>query len=427
MKTERDWRSSLAIYGRPRLFIILLLGFMSGLPLLITGSTLTYWLSKEGIDRTVIGLFAIVGLPYSYKFLWSPFLDQVPLPLLGAWLGQRRSWLLVLQSLLAIATYALGRSHPEAQLVVAGWLAVSVAFLSASQDIVIDAYRIELLEDEEQGAGASNTQTGYRIGVLVAGAGAQTLSDHWHFGFIYAALAGIMACCALAVLFLPRAATRAGRKGTGDWFRHAVVAPFLDFTRHPAWLGILIFAILYKLGDAVAGGMASPFYHEMGFTGTQIGAITKIYGLLATIAGTMIGGALVARLGFFPALLWGGIAQSITNAFFAIVALHPQDTSWLALAITMENAGAGMGSAALVAYLSSLCSREFTATQYALLSSCAVLGRTFFAGGSGWLASQLGWINFFLAAIVLAVPGMVMLFYLWWRQARPGTVSEGVP
>ncbi len=420
-----SWRAALLVYRDRRLLFILLMGFASGLPLLLTLSTLSYWLASVGVDKTAIGLFALVGLPYGVKFLWAPVLDHLRVPWLSARLGRRRAWALVIQAALVVAILALGWTDPS----VAPWTTAAAAFVvaifSASQDIVIDAYRIEILAAHEQGAGAAATQTGYRVGLLLAGAGAIALSDFVGWPVVFAALAGLVACTMVVVLLAPRPGVesefeRAGKltaePGAGpsraDWFETAVVAPLADILRRPGWLAILAFVLLYKFGDAIGGVMANPFYVEIGFTGIEIAGVTKVFGMIATLLGVFAGGLLVARYGVFRALLVGGILQAASNLLFAAQAAIGPDVSFLAVTIGADNFTGGLGSAAFVAYLSGLCNVAFTGTQYALLTSFMAAGRTVLSSGGGWLADQMDWIMFFVLTTGLAVPGLLLLLIL---------------
>lgn len=411
---RRDWRAALALYGDRRLVVILLMGFASGLPLPLTLATLSFWLARVGVDKTAIGLFALVGLPYGLKFVWAPVLDHVRAPLLGRLFGRRRGWALLTQAALIPAILALGASDPLSAPWVTAAAALAVAFFSASQDIVIDAYRIEILEDFEQGAGAAATQTGYRIGALVAAAGAIALSDFIGWFAVFAILAAFVLVGTAAVLLAPEPARESGRRAPSrtDWLRTAVLAPFADFLRRPGWVAILAFVLLYKFGDAIGGVMANPFYVELGFTGVEIASITKVFGLLATFAGIVAGGVLVARYGLFPALAIGGVLQAATNLLYAVQAKVGYDIALLAGTIGADNFTGGLGSAAFVAYLSSLCNRSFTGTQFALLTSFMAVGRTVLSAGGGWLADRMDWVSFFALTAVLAVPGLLLLFWL---------------
>ena len=406
----KHWRDAIAVYSDRRLLVILLMGFSSGLPLLLTLSTLSFWLSKLGVNRTSIGLFASVGLPYSLKFLWAPFLDQIRPP----FLGRRRGWALVIQLCLAASIVALGYTDPAHD---PWWTAVAamvVAVFSASQDIVIDAYRIEILPEEEQGAGAAATQIGYRFGLLAAGAGALALSDFvaWHWVFIMlAALVGVgMVAFLIAVEPNVPAATR--HKDFATWIADSVIAPLADFIGRRGWVVILLFVLCYKVGEAISGTMATPFYVELKFTGVEIAAVSKVFGIIATLAGTLFGGLVVARFGIMRALLLGGLLQALGILLFAVLAMKGHDMAWLTIAIGGDNFVSGLGSAAFVAYLSALCNVAFTATQYALLTSFMAVGRTLLSSGSGWLATELGWTNFFIVSTGLAIPGLILLVWL---------------
>ncbi len=420
------WGEAIAVYLRPRQLIILVMGFASGLPLLLTLSTLSYWLSTVGVDKTTIGLFAAAGLPYTFKFAWSPIIDQLPLPILGRLMGQRRSWLFLIQLLLAAAIFALGLTDPAVNATQTAIAVLAIAFLSASQDIVIDAYRIELLALEEQGAGAGTTQVGYRIALLVAGAGALALSDFMSWGTIFAILAAAILLCAVFTLFIPEpaghrppAADAGGGTRYGDWLNAAVARPFLEFMQRRGWVVVLLFVLFYKFGDAFGGTMANPFYKELSFTGVEIAAITKVYGIIATVVGGILGGLIVARIGILKTLMIGGVLQAATNLLLSLLAMKGHDIVWLGVAITADNLAGGIASSALVAYLSALCNRAFTATQYALLTSFMAQGRTLMSTPSGWLIDRMGndWALFWASTALMAIPGLILL--LWISRLYP--------
>jgi len=413
----KTWRRALSVYRDRRFVYILLMGFSSGLPLLLTLSTLSYWLATVGIDKTAIGLFALVGLPYSFKFLWAPVIDHVALPLVTRRFGRRRGWALTIQAVLIGCILLMGATDPATDPWTTALAAFAIAFFSASQDIVVDAYRIEILAEHEQGAGAAATQTGYRIGLLVAGAGAVALSDFVGWPGVFAALAVCVLVGVAAVLLAPepQVPERVWHSAGGtpaEWLDNAVIAPFRDFLTRRGWLVILAFVLLYKFGDAIGGVMANPFYVELGFTGVEIASVTKVFGMVATLAGIFAGGVLVARYGIFAALLVGGILQASTNLLFALQAAVGNDISMLALTIGADNFTGGLGSAAFVAYLSSLCNAAFTGTQYALLTSLMAAGRTLLASGGGWLADQTDWVMFFVLTTGLATPGLLLLVWL---------------
>jgi PAT family beta-lactamase induction signal transducer AmpG len=410
---KKDWGSALAAYLTPRMLIILAMGFASGLPLLLTLSTLSYWLSKVGVDKTTIGLFALVGTPYTFKFLWSPIIDQVPLPVLTALLGRRRSWMLLTQVLLAVAIFAMGHTDPAQAPLHTAAMAIIIAFLSASQDVVVDAYRIEILPQQEQGQGAAATQTGYRFALLLAGAGALAMSDYFSWPLVFTVLAAAMAASIVVTLLAPEPDSPGPRPGRdyAQWIKEAVIDPFADFMSRRGWVIILLFVLFYKFGDALGGTMANPFYVEMGFTGSEVAAVSKLWGVWMTVLGALIGGLAVARWGVFRALLIGGVLQAVTNLAFAYVFIRGHDLSALAVAITADNLAGGAAGAALVAYLSGLCNIAFTATQYALLTSFMAQGRTWLSSGSGWLADNTDWVTFWVATMFLALPGLLLL---WW-------------
>jgi PAT family beta-lactamase induction signal transducer AmpG len=416
---KKDWGSVLAAYLTPRMLTILAMGFASGLPLLLTLSTLSYWLSKVGVDKTTIGLFALVGTPYTFKFLWSPIIDQVPLPVLTGLLGRRRSWLLVIQVLLAVAIFLMGQTDPATRPLNTAIMAVIIAFLSASQDIVIDAYRIEILPEEEQGQGAAATQTGYRLALLLAGAGALAMSDYFSWPLVFTILAAAMAASTVVTFLAPEPASPVRKLGRhyAQWVKEAVIEPFADFMSRRGWVVILLFVLLYKFGDALGGTMANPFYVEMGFTGSEVAAVSKLWGVWMTVVGALVGGLAVARWGVFRALLIGGVLQAVTNVAFAYVAIRGHDLPALAVAITADNLAGGAAGAAFVAYLSGLCNVAFTATQYALLSSFMAQGRTWLSSGSGWLADHTDWVTFWVSTMVLAVPGLLLL--IWLMRLHP--------
>jgi PAT family beta-lactamase induction signal transducer AmpG len=419
------WFDSLRIYREPRMLAVLFMGFSSGLPLPLTFGTLSFWLAETGISRTSIGLCALIGISYSFKFLWSPFIDRLPLPWITRGLGRRRGWALALQTLLAIAILALGFTDPRSDPGLVALCAVIVAFLSASQDIVIDAYRIELLKPEEQGAGAAATQWGYRFGMIASSAGALFIAEFGGWSVAFAVMAALMGVGMLTVWLTPEPvhSVAALAPMPGDtaaqrivaWIERAVIAPFADFMTRPGWVAILVFVVLYKFGDALAGVMANPFYVAMGFTKLEVASISKVFGVAATLAGLAAGGIIVYRVGLYQALLACGVLQAISNLMYALQSVVGHDVAMLTVTIGIENFTGGMGSAAFVAYLSSLCNVAFTATQYALLSSLATVGRTTLSASGGWLSDQLDWVTFFVLTTAAAIPGILMVLWLMRR------------
>ena len=435
-----SWLESLRVYREPRMLAVLFMGFSSGLPLPLTFGTLSFWLAETGISRTSIGLFALIGISYSFKFVWSPFIDRLPLPWITRAFGRRRGWALTLQALLAVAILALGFSDPRTEPGLVALCAVIVAFLSASQDIVIDAYRIELLKPDEQGAGAAATQWGYRFGMIASSAGALFIAEFGGWSVAFAVMAALMGGGMLTVGLTPEPADTTGALAPmpGDtasarviaWIERAVIAPFADFMTRPGWVAILVFVVLYKFGDALAGVMANPFYVAMGFTKLEVASISKVFGVAATLAGLAVGGAMVYRLGMYQALLACGVLQAVSNLMYALQSVVGHDVAMLTVTIGIENFTGGMGSAAFVAYLSSLCNVAFTATQYALLSSLATVGRTTLSASGGWLSEQLDWVAFFSVTTLAAVPGILMVLWLMRKfplrmpVARPALVDD---
>jgi len=433
----KSWRAALEVYRDRRMLAILCMGFSSGLPLPLVFATLSFWLREVGVSRTAIGLFVLAGLSYSFKFVWSPFIDRLPIPLLTRRMGRRRSWAIVIQLPLMAAIFALGSTEPKTQLAVTALLAVIVAFLSASQDIVIDAYRIELLKPDEQGAGAAATQWGYRFGMLAGGTGAYDAAElgGWHFA--YSIMAALMLIGIVTILLTrepqvptaalapPRPAGR--RQRIAAWARVAIIEPFADFMQRSSWGGILCLIVLYKLGEALAGTMSTPLYQELGFTKDEVGNIGKVVGLVATLAGVAAGGTLVARLGLFRALLFAGVLQMSANLLYIALLLAGHSNVMLGASIFGENFTGGMASAAFVAYLSSLCNIAFTATQYALFSSLAAVPARFLSAPSGWLVDRFDWIPFFLFATLACLPSLFLLVWLRRRAGIDAPPADAVP
>ncbi len=412
------WRSALAVYREPRLVAVLLMGFASGLPLALTFGTLSFWLAEVGVSRTSIGLFALVGVSYSVKFLWSPVIDRLAIPVMTRRLGRRRGWALLIQPALALAILGLGLTDPKSAPGMTALMAVVVAFLSASQDIVIDAYRIELLRPEEQGAGAAATQWGYRFGMLASSAGALYAASFGGWSLAYAAMAALMAVGMVTVWLTPEPggvrppeALPGGRAlaKAAAWLRGAVLAPFADMLGRRGAATILGFVILYKFGDALAGTMSNPLYVALGFTKIEVANIGKVYGFVASLAGLALGGVVVYRIGVLRALLVCGALQMLSNLMYVAQAWAGHDLPTLALTIGVENLTGAMASAAFVAYLSGLCNLAFTATQYALLTSLAAVGRTTLSASGGALADWLGWTPFFVVATLACLPGLALL------------------
>jgi PAT family beta-lactamase induction signal transducer AmpG len=385
------------------------------LPLALTASTLGAWLTDAGVDKRAIGLFAAVATPYTLKFLWAPLIDGLRVPVLSRMLGRRRGWLLATQLALVAAILALGMADPAVNPWLTAAMALLVAICSASQDIVIDAYRVEILTPEQYGAGAAMNVFGYRLGMIASSAVPLYFYGTLGWHTVYMVMAALMGVGMLATLLgrePPARDEETQKVPLALWLRLHVIDPFADFMQRPHWLGILLFILLYKLADAFMGVMTNPFLLNIGFTGPQIATILKIYGVAATIIGGFIGGAMVYRIGMVRSLWVCGIAHGLTNLMFVAQAHIGPDTHFLTLAITLENISGGMGVAAFVAFMSSLCNTRFTGTQYALLSSFAAFGRTWLSTPAGWVADQLGWAGFFTFAALLAIPGLAVLLWL---------------
>jgi len=409
--------SAIKVYLSPRMIAVMMLGVASGLPLALTTSTLSTWMMKSGVNKATIGALALVGLSYSFKFLWAPLVDQMRLPFLGAIFGRRRSWTLFSQVMLALSIFMMGKCDPHESVSLLSILAVCVAFWSATSDIVIDAFRIELLERSSYAAGSAVFVSGYRIGMVISGAGALFLASAFTWEVAYTVMSLCVGIGIVTVLFCPEPSSESLRLKTKRPFLehldHMVVQPLADFIKtKPQWLLILAFIILYKLGDAFLGNMLHPFYVEMGFSLEEIASVTKVFGLVATLLGGFVGGALVFRMGMMRSLLVCGILQILSNLVFIVFTYSGHSVPMLMAAISAENFTTGMGSVAFVAYLSSLCSINFTASQYAILSALATTGRTFFASSAGMLAEHASWSVFFLASGIIALPGIFALLWL---------------
>ncbi|MGA2560478.1 MAG: AmpG family muropeptide MFS transporter [Terracidiphilus sp.] len=421
VRSRIDWRHAIATYTRPRVLQTLALGFASGLPLLLTYSTLSAWLATNGVRRAAIGTFALVGTPYAFKFLWAPFMDRVPPPLP---LGRRRGWGITVQILLIGAILALGMSDPKHNLPRMAVLAVLVAFLSASQDIVIDAWRVESLTPDQQAPGAAMIQSGYRIAMLVSGAGGLLIANYAGWFAAYATMAAFVGVGMLVFLLCPepKVAVKDVRAAGSGWqavqqaFVTAVIGPFRDFMRRPLWPLILVCIFGYKLGEAMAGVMSTPLYISLGFSLPEIAFASKVFGFFSIVAGALLGGVVTTKFGIRRSLIVCGVLQSIGNLFFVLQAVGGHRIGYLALCVTAENLTGAMAGTALVTYLSSLCSPAYTATQYALLAALASLGRTVVASSGGILSERIGWVRFFLVTSVAALPAVLLLIWIGPRD-----------
>ncbi|MGE3746506.1 MAG: MFS transporter [Sphingomonadaceae bacterium] len=422
---EREgWLASISVYFRPMPLVAFLLGISSGFPLTLLLATMTYWLSKVGIEKSTIGFAIGLTTPYTLKFLWAPLVDRIEIPILTRLFGQRRAWLFTIQTLLFGALWGLGNSQPELGLGTFAFWAICVAFLSATQDIVIDAYRIEILPDAELPHGTAMNQFGYRTGNLWAGIGTiwlysptDGLNLGWGLAYGITGLAVLPA--AIGALFagpgLHRAASRAAGMRAGQWLRETVIDPFAEFLQRKGAVLILLFVLIYKLGDAMGQGMLNPMIVDLGFTDAEYIAVNKLIGFWALIVGTAIGAPFIARLGMGRALVVSGVLMMVSNLGFAAVALAGHSPTMLGIAVGIENFTSGIGLTVFVTYLSGLSNLAYTATQFALLSSVAAVGRTWLAAPSGILAEELGWFGFYVLTMIVALPGLVVLWILWRR------------
>jgi MFS transporter, PAT family, beta-lactamase induction signal transducer AmpG len=440
-----SWLDSLKVYAHPRVIGMLFLGFSAGLPLILVLGTLSYWLREAGIDRSTIGYFSWIGLAYGFKWVWSPLVDRLPLPGLTRLLGRRRSWLLLSQLAIASALFGMANTDPAQALERMVWCALAVAFASATQDIALDAYRIEAVEQRLQGAMAATYQGGYRIAMIAASAGVlwlaasvdatDTAYEHAPWRFAYLIMAASMGVGILTTLLIrepdaPVSADTMQREArTREWLAHeglhgpllaaaawvhgAVVSPFVDFIRRYRWHAVLLLALIgtYRISDVVMGIMANAFYVDMGYTKDEVANVAKGYGVGMTIVGAVIGGVLTARIGVMKTLFLGAALSSATNLLFVWLAGRGHDVNGLIFAISADNLSAGIASSAFVAYLSGLTNVAYSATQYALFSSLMLLLPKFIAGFSGVYVDAHGYEAFFTATALLGVPvlGLVLL------------------
>ncbi len=402
----------LEIFRSRRVAVVCLLGFSSGLPLALTSGTLQAWMTVSGVDLATIGIFTLVGIPYTWKFLWAPFMDRYVPP----FLGRRRGWIAAMQMLLGLGIAVMGALDPATMPWALAALALMVAFVSASQDVVFDAYRADVLRPAERGIGAAVSVLGYRLAMLVSGALALILSDQIGWQNTYWIMAVLMIAAIGATLFGPEPEVEVKPPKT---LTEAVVEPLREFfSRHGAW-GLLLLIVLYKLGDAFAGSLTTAFLiRGVEFTPTEVGAINKGMGLAATLVGVMFGGVLMAKLGLYRSLLAFGILQALSNLTFMWLASIGKDYGVMVLAVGFENLAGGMGTAAFVALLMAICDKRFTASQFALLSALAAVGRVYVGPASGYMVEAIGWTTFFGFTFLVAIPGLLLLF------AMRGTVEK---
>ena len=430
--------NALKIYLQPASLRMLALGFSAGLPLLLVLGTLSFWLREAGISRATIGHLSWVGLAYGFKWVWAPLVDRISLPLLGR-LGRRRSWLLLAQMGVMIGLVGMAMSDPKVSLNAIVWCALLVAFSSATQDIALDAFRIESADISLQAALAASYQTGYRLAMIWAGAGVLWIAaraevanaanyDHAAWGMAYSVMALSMLVGVLTVLFSKEPATSqviTRAKNLREWLQIALINPFAEFISRYRWQAFLILALIatYRISDIVMGIMANPFYVDMGYTKDEVAAVTKIYGVAMTLLGAFIGGALAPKVGVMRLMMAGAILSSLTNLLFVWLGSRGHDVNALIAVISADNLASGIASAAFIAYLSSLTNINYTATQYALFSSLMLLLPKFLAGFSGEVVDAQGYANFFTGTALLGLPVLVLV---WWA-ARMQSLSASLP
>ena len=428
-----SWVDAWRIYTRPTVLGMVFFGFSAGLPYLLVFSTLTAWLTEEGVSRSAIGLFAWVGMTYSVKVIWAPIVDRAAIPFFGRVLGQRRSWILFGQMLVVFGLIAIS-IFGVSNLPLLALFSVIVAFGSSTQDIAIDAYRIEAIEEEYQGAMSASYILGYRIALLIAGAGAFYVASFTAWSNVYLVMAVLMGVGFGAVMLAKEPLfSRQGLIRETDsafntqkfTFLNAVVNPFKDFFVRNGSFALLIILLIgvYRLSDIVMGIMANPFYLDMGYSKIEIANITKLFGFFMTIFGAFVGGLLVIKWGVGRCLLIGAVAVATTNLFFAQLALLANpDLNWLAVTVSLDNLSGGFATTAFIAYLSGLTNKAYTATQYALFSSLMTLPGKFMSGFSGFVVDSYGYFTFFLSAAALGLPAILLIWFYFKNQKN--TSSE---
>ena len=424
IKPKRSWSQAFKVYAQPTSLRMLALGFSAGLPLLLVLGTLSFWLREADIDRTTIGFLSWVGLAYAFKWVWSPLVDRLPLPALTRMLGRRRSWLLFSQLLIVAGLLGMSFMDPKQSLQPLVWCALLVAFGSATQDIALDAYRIESAKVDDQAALAATYQTGYRLAMIWAGAGvlwvaAQVQGDvqgymvqAWHVA--YTAMAASMLVGMVTVLFSPEPETRpiAPARNAAEWIKGALIAPFADFIGRYRWQALLLLALigLYRVSDVVMGIMANPFYVDMGYTKEEVAAVTKVFGVIMTLLGGFVGGTMAVRWGVMRVLMLGAVLSAGTNMLFAWLATRGHDVSALVWVVSADNLAGGIASAAFIAYLSGLTNVQYSATQYALFSSMMLLAPKWLAGFSGVFVDAYGYEAFFHTTALMGFPVLLLIF-----------------
>jgi len=440
VSTIKSWRESYSVFAKPRVIGMIFLGFAAGLPFLLVFSTLSAWLRDEGVTRTTIGFFSWVGITYSIKVLWAPVVDRLPIPWLTKKLGKRRSWMLCAQIVIAAGLLGMATTDPKIELLTIAMYALIVAFGSATQDITIDAYRIEAMDDRYQGAMAATYVFGYKLALLVAGAGVLYMAQDLSWQYAYTVMALLMAVGMITTLIISEpihqistiaenvehkleSTLGLGKDGnlaktTGRWFVDAVVSPFVEFFERNGRMALVILLLIatYKLSEITMGVMANPFYIDLGFTLKEIGNVAKIFGFVMSLIGAAMGGVFVVRYGIKKPLMVGAILIILTNLLFVWLAVTEKSIISLAIVISADNLSGGLATSAFIAYLSSLTNRAYTATQYALFSSLMTLPAKFIGGFSGIVVDAAGYAYFFLYAGLLGIPALLLIIYILYHD-----------
>ncbi len=426
-----SWLASWRVYLQPASLRMLLLGFAAGLPLLLVLGTLSFRLREAGIDRSTIGYLSWVGLAYGFKWVWAPLVDRMPIPFLTHRLGRRRSWLLLAQTLVVLGLMGMALSDPSQTLGPVVWCALLVAVGSATQDIALDAFRIESADPTQQAALAASYQTGYRLAMIWAGAGvlwvAAWVQGENATGYLHAAwqtaylvMAVSMSVGMITVLMSrePSPAELPPARNAKEWLKGALIEPFADFIKRYKWQAALILSLIavYRISDVVMGIMANPFYVDMGYTKAEVATVTKVYGVLMTLLGAFVGGVMALRWGVMRILMLGALLSALSNVLFAWLAGHGHDVRALIAVVSADNLASGIASAAFIAYLSSLTNIKYSATQYALLSSMMLLLPKFIAGFSGEFVNAHGYADFFNATALLGMPVLILVALAWRFQ-----------
>jgi PAT family beta-lactamase induction signal transducer AmpG len=420
--TDQVPGSTLAIYAQPRVLAMLVLGFASGLPFPLVFTTLTAWLTTTGVSKSEIGMFAWAGIAYSVKFAWAPLVDRLPVPGLTAWLGRRRSWMLLSQCGVIAVLLLMSMTDPAARLAQVALLTVVLAVCSATQDIAVDAWRIEAVTARLQGAMAAAYQVGYRSAVLVAGAGALYIADLGSWSLAYQVMAALMLPGVLTALLVaePDVVVQAGAGSLADWFATAVVGPFTEFFQRVGGFGfvLLLFIGSYRISDMVLGVMANPFYIDTGFSLSEIATVTKVFGFVVTLVGAALGGMAVARYGAARPLVAGAVLLAASNLVFIGLAQAGPEMGWLIAAICADNLAAGFVGTIFIAYLSGLTNVAYTATQYALFTSLMSLPGRLLSGFSGQIVESSGWVSFFIYTTAAGIPAILLALLVVRRQRK---------